>query len=73
MTKTLRDLRRFLKANPHFGISVPAVLCFVQFIYEAAEIMQTGKFDDIMLNRLLSSVNGFEAVCLFVIMLVLKN
>jgi hypothetical protein len=69
----MHRVRELLKNNPHFAISIPTILCFVQFVYEIIEIVKTGKFDSTMLNQLISSANGFEAVCLFVIMLVLKD
>lgn len=66
-------LRDLLKHNASIVISIPAILCFVQFIYEIFEIIKTHEIDGKMLNQLVSSANGFEAVCLFIIMLVLKD
>ncbi len=65
--------REFLKNNTQFALSIPTILCFVQFIYEIIEIIKTRQFDSNALNQLISSANGFEAVCLFIIMLVLKE
>lgn len=69
----MRKLHQFLKENPNIAISLPAILCFVQFVYEIIEIIENRRFDTTILNQLISSANGFEAVCLFVIMLALKN
>lgn len=69
----MEKLRALLKDHPNIAISIPALLCFVQFVYEIYEIIKTRQFDANALSQLVSSANGFEAVCLFVIMLALKN
>ncbi len=69
----IRKVKRFIKKNPASALSVPAILCFVQFIMNAIEIAETGVFDKNAMNQLLSSADGFEAVCLAIIMLVLKD
>ena len=66
-------LKKLLRNNPNVAISVPAILCFVQFVTDVVEIFKTHEFSSAMLNQLVSSANGFEAVCLFIIMLVLKG
>ena len=69
----IRRFKEFLKDNPSFALSIPALLCFAQFIYEIIEIIETRDFDYNALSQLASSANGFEAVCLSIIMIVLKN
>jgi hypothetical protein len=69
----IRKVKRFIKKNPASALSVPAVLCFIQFITYAVEIYRSGVFDKAAMNQLLSSVDGFEAVCLAIIMLVLQD
>jgi len=66
-------LKKLMKNSPSIAISIPAILCFVQFVYEVIEIFETGEFNMNTINQLASSANGFEAVCLFIIMLVLKE
>jgi len=63
----------FCKESPNFAISIPTILCFIQFIYEALDIMDGQTFDGDRFGQLLSSANGFETVCLCLIMLVLKR
>lgn len=69
----IRKFIEFFKENPNLAISVPTLLCFVQFSYEVFEIIDTGVFDSNAFNQLVSSANGFETVCLCFIMLVLKS
>ena len=69
----MSKLREFFHDNPNIVISIPAILCFIQFVYEIVEIIETGQFDANAFSQLCSSANGFEAVCLFVIMFVLKR
>lgn len=66
-------IREYLKNNPNVAISLPTILCFIQFITDVIDIFKTGEFNSNMLNQLVSSANGFEAVSLFFIMLILKN
>lgn len=69
----MRALREYIKTRPNHALSVPAFLCFIQFITNLVEIYESGVFDTKAMNQLLSSADGFEAVVLFFIMLALKN
>lgn len=69
----MKWLKGYLTNNPHVVISVPAILCFIQFIMSLWGAIRTGIFDSNTINQLLSSADGFESVVLFVIMIVLKN
>jgi hypothetical protein len=69
----MSKLREFFNDNPNIAISIPAILCFIQFVYEVIEIIETRDFDANAFSQLCSSANGFEAVVLFGIMFVLKR
>ena len=69
----MKWLRDYIKNKPNHALSVPAILCFVQFLTNLWEIIKTGVFDSNAMNQLLSSADGFEAVVLFAIMIALKN
>jgi len=66
-------LRKFLKDKPHLAISVPAVLCFTTFVTNLITALKDGNIDSTELHTLLSTADGFEAVVLFAVMLVLKD
>ncbi len=69
----MKELREYLKNNPHVALSVPALLCFIQFLMSIFGAIRTGIFDSNTVNQLLSTADGFETVVLFIIMMVLKN
>jgi hypothetical protein len=66
-------LKEFLKDNPNVAISVPAILCAMQFLMSLYGAIRTGVFDNNTFNHLLASADGFETVFLFIIMLFLKR
>jgi hypothetical protein len=66
-------LKKHLKSNPQVAISLPTVMCFIQFIYDLLDIFKSGHFDNTVFAQLISSANGFEAVVLCIIMLALKE
>ncbi len=69
----MKWIYEYIKNKPNHALSIPAVLCFIQFITSIFDILSTGVFDNNVLNQLLSSADGFEAVLLFIIMLALKS
>lgn len=69
----LDKLREYLKTKASLAISLPTVLCFIQFVAEIGDIIKAGKMDNAAFTQLLSSANGFETVVLVVIMIVLKE
>lgn len=69
----MRRLKSYIKSKPNIAISVPALLCFLQFIINLFEVFETGIFDSNVMTQLLSSADGFESVVLFAIMLALKE
>jgi hypothetical protein len=69
----MKLLRDYIKNKPTHALSVPAILCFIQFLTNLWQIIKTGVFDSNAMNQLLSSADGFEAVVLFAIMIALKS
>ena len=69
----MRRLRDYIAGNPHVAIGLPAIMCFIQFVTDIVEVFKTHEFTSNTLNQLVSSANGFEAVMLFIVMLVLKR
>jgi len=69
----MKKLRRYLKSKPQVAISVPALLCFVQFIVNLFQAFRYGTLDGNTMNQLLSSADGFETVVLVLIMFALNE
>lgn len=69
----MKSFHDYIKTKPHHIISIPAILCFIQFIINLWGVIKTGNFDSQTMNHLLASADGFEAVSLGIIMLALKN
>lgn len=69
----MERLRKKIKAKPNVALSVPMVLCFISFITNFIAAMKDGNLDSNELHQLLSSADGFQAVVLFIIMVVLKD
>jgi hypothetical protein len=69
----MKRLLDYFSSNPHIAIGLPAIMCFIQFVTDIVEVFKTHEFTSNTLNQLASSANGFEAVMLFIIMLLLKG
>ncbi len=69
----MEKIRKKIKENPHFALSVPAVLCFITFITNFIASLKDGNIDSNELHQLLFSADGFETVFLVLIMFVLKD
>lgn len=69
----MRKARNYVKRKPHVAIGIPAVLCAVTFVINFISAISDGVIDAKELHQLLSTADGFEAVVLFVVMLVLKD
>ncbi len=63
----------WFKNKPHIAITATAILCFVTFCTNLFTYLSDGVIDANEFSSLLSTVDGFEAVVLFVVMLVLKD
>lgn len=73
MSNIVKRARNYVKRKPHVAIGIPALLCFVTFIINFIAAISDGVIDAKELHQLLSTADGFEAVVLFVVMLVLKD
>lgn len=62
----------YIVNNLHVAISLPAILCFVQFVACLFGAVRTGVFNGSTVTQLLSYADGFESVILFFIMLISK-
>lgn len=69
----MKKLGNNLRNNAHVVLSVPAILCFITFMTNLAQIVREGNIDGNELNQLLMTADGFEAVVISVIILVLKD
>ena len=69
----MNRLLDYLSNNAHTAISLPTVMCFVQFVYDLIDIFKSGHFDSAAFGQLVSSANGFETVVLCMIMMALKK
>ncbi len=69
----MRKLRKKLREKPYLALSVPAVLCFISFITNFFASLKDGNIDSNELHQLLSSADGFEAVMIVIIMMVLHE
>jgi hypothetical protein len=69
----MKRIRDYIQSKPATVMTVPTFLCFIQFISSLIEMVKARKFDYDSVIQLLSSLDGFETVVLFFIMVVLKN
>jgi hypothetical protein len=69
----MKNLMKYLQENPHVAVLVVSFICFAQFITSIFNVLRGGRMDDESINHLLASVDGIEAVMLFLIMLGLQN
>ncbi len=67
------EIIKKLREKAHIAISIPAILCFVTFITNIVKALSDGNIDNNEFHTLLASADGFEAVLLFAVMLVLKQ
>lgn len=65
-------MKNFRK-NAHIVLSVPAILCFITFIINLIAAFKDGNIDNNELHQLLMTADGFEAVLVSIIILVLRN
>lgn len=68
----MKRLRRKVKDNAHLALSVPAILCFITFITNLVAALKDGNIDGNEMHQLLATADGFETVCLIIIMFVLQ-
>lgn len=66
-------LKQIIKDNPHFAISIPALLSSTTFLGNLFVALSDGQLDGNELHQLLSSASGFETIILIVIMFALRN
>lgn len=69
----MKKLLELLKKNPHAAVSAPAILCFITFCTNLRTALSDGNIDANEFSGLLSTIDGFETVVLFVVMIVLKS
>lgn len=69
----MKKLKKIFESKPHYVLSVPAILCFITFISNFIMAFRDGVIDSNEFHQLLSTADGFEAVVLFIMMLVLKD
>ena len=69
----MRDFKKRIKSKAPLIISIPALLCFITFITNLVSSLRDGVIDSVEYHHLLTYVDGFETVVLFVIMLVLRD
>lgn len=69
----MRKLRKVLRDKPHVAIGVPAILCFITFVTNLIASLKDGVIDPNEMHQLLTTADGFQAVALFIIVLILKE
>lgn len=69
----MKYFRVYIKKNLNVALSIPAILCAIQFIMSLYGVIKTGVFDMGTMNQLLSTADGFESVVLFIIMIALRK
>jgi len=74
----IKRLQQYINDKPKRVLSVPAVLCFLQFISNSIDVVKSCHIDachidNNMFMQLLSSADGFETVLLCIIMLAIKS
>lgn len=66
-------MKEFIKRHAHVAISLPAVLCCIQFIVGLFSAIRKHDFGSDTIIQLLSYADGVETVVLFIIMVALRN
>ncbi len=69
----MKWLKNYCATHPQVAVSVPAILCAIQFIMTLCGVIRTGIVDTSVLGNLVSAADGFESVVLFVIMIAFNN
>lgn len=69
----MNKLREYIKNKPHLAMSIPAFLCFLQFVSTVWDMIRDKKFEYNSIIQLLSSLDGFETMILCIIMIALKD
>ncbi len=69
----MKRLAAYIKSNPIVAVSLLAGLCFVQFLVRLVLAISSGTLNGSTINQLMSTADGFEAVVLFGIMIVLRS
>ena len=69
----MKQLRKLLKNKTLATLSIPAILGFIAFVTNFIAALRDGVIDDTELHNLLSMVDGFETVCVIIVMLALGN
>ena len=69
----MKRLIELIKKHPHTAISGPAVLCAITFCTNLYTAFSDGAIDANEFSALLSTVDGFESVLLFVVGFILKS
>lgn len=70
MIKKILDM---IRDKPHVAIGMPAILCSITFISNLVAALSDGVITSNEYHTLLSTADGFEAVVLFIVMLLLKD
>ncbi len=66
-------IKEYCRRHTHIALSVPAVLCFIQFVLGVFGVVRSGSLNLDAVTNLLSTADGFESVILFFIMLAIRN
>lgn len=69
----MRKVRHYIRKKPHVAVGVPTILCFISFLTNLFAALRDGVIDSKELHGLLSTADGFEALVLFLFMLVIKE
>lgn len=69
----MKRLREYIKSKPNLVLSIPTFLCFLQFISTVVDLIKLRKFDYNSVIQLLSSLDGFEAFILCIVLMALKK
>ncbi len=69
----MRQLKVCIRHRPNTAISIPAILCAIQFVTGLMSAIKNGNFDSDTLTTLMSCADGFESVVLFILMIFLRR
>jgi len=69
----MKKLKDYMKKNPQVALTAPALLSFTTFLTNLFYALRDGNIDTNEYYQLLATIDGFETVVLFVIMVAINK
>lgn len=73
MEGVMKKVKKYMRDKPHIAVSVPTALCCGSFLTELIQAFRDCGVTLQNIKDILASINGFEAMLLLIIMLILRK